>query len=127
MAWQPREPEDNADVPWFELDISKLDPGDGTALPRLFVTRFKSSSTDSEDFIHDPLTALILAQKDGKIQDPGGQQVNDLEITSEFRVTTLVVNHHETLSKTHLIASASVDTQGSTVGVTVTKKKKPGD
>ena len=126
MVWQPSDPVANADVPWFELDISKLDPGDGTPLPRLFVTRFKSSSDDSENFIHDPLTALVLAQKDGTILDTRGSQVTDLPISSEWRVTTVVVNHHQTLSHTHLIATASVDSAESTVGVTLTKKKVPG-
>jgi hypothetical protein len=126
IAWQVREPADNADIPWLELDISKVDPGDGTPIPRVFITRFESSSPDCEDFIHDPLNALIRAQDNDKILDVDENPVYDLKIATGWRVTTLVVNHQNTLSKTHLIASASIDDSESTVGLTLVKKQKPG-
>ena len=32
-----------------------------------------------------------------------------LELTRDWKVTTLVVNHHQTLSATHLYALAAID------------------
>ena len=110
-------PVENDTHGWVELIVEDLDPGDGTGVPyRLIVNRFKSSSPDSEDFIHDPLGALIRAQgTEGLL--PG------LELTQDWTVTTLVLNHHQTLSATHLHAMAAVDEDEKTVGVTLVKKR----
>ena len=57
-------PVENDTHGWIEIDVSPLDPGDDTGVPfRLVANRFKSSSSDSEDFIHDPLSVLIQAQR----------------------------------------------------------------
>jgi hypothetical protein len=110
--WEPEREEDNVDVDWIELDLSPLDPRDGTFRPRSFAIRVKSSSNDSEWLIHDPVD--FLAQTLGK-------QVPELGIErGKTRVTTSIVNHHNTLSKIHLYATASTTDDGS-VAVTMTK------
>jgi hypothetical protein len=117
--WQPEDEEPNADVPWVETTdcyVKEVDPGDGTRIPRTFTTRFKSSSNDSEYFIHDPLRFLINTL---------GKDHPELELNDGWRVTTLVVNHQNTLSRTHLIASVSADSEEQTAGVTLVKKKAP--
>ena len=56
----------NDTTDWFEIDVSGLAPTDGTKIPfRLIAARFKSSSPDSEAFIHDPLDVLVKAQEPG--------------------------------------------------------------
>ena len=65
--------------------------------------RFKSSSEASYEFIHDPLTVLIAAQEAGEIfQDVA-------RLTSEWKVTTHIVNHHRTLKARHLYALVSAN------------------
>jgi hypothetical protein len=110
------EPVDNDTHGWVELDISALRPEDGTRIPfRLIANRVKSSSPDSERFIHDPLRALLEAQEtDTALQE--------LQLTPDWRVTTLVVNHHQTLSATHLYMMAAVDPDEQTVGITLVKQ-----
>ena len=111
--------EENDTAGWSEIDVSRLAPSDNSGVPfRLVVNRFKSSSQDSEDFIHDPLAALIKAQGDERL-------LEGLELTSEWRVTTLVLNHHQTLSATHLNVVAAVNSEEQTVGVTLVKKRNP--
>jgi len=111
-------PVDNNTAGWIEFDLSPLDPGDDTGgVPfRLVANRFTSSSSDSEDFIHDPLGALIQAQGSESLL-PG------LELSREWTVTTHVVNHHQTLSAKHLYAMAAVDEDEQAVGVTLVKKR----
>ncbi len=110
--------EDNDTAGWSEIDVSRLAPGDNTGVPfRLVVNRFKSSSPDSEDFIHDPLGALTRAQ---------GSDSSFLEgvgLDDSWKVTTLVLNHHQTLSATHLHAMAAVDEDEKTIGLTLVKKR----
>ena len=109
--WEPEDEEANVDLAWIELDLSPLDPGDDTKLPRSFAIRVKSSSNDSEWLIHDPWDFLrkTLAPQAG------------LEIT---RVTTFIINHHNTLSRIHLSATASTTDDG-TIGLTLTKVPPP--
>ena len=76
--------------------------------------RFKSSSEASEDFIHDPLGVLIQAETDGAISGLG--------LSREWKVTTHVVNHHQTLSATHLYAMVTANSARRSVGVTLVKK-----
>jgi hypothetical protein len=104
---------------WVTLDLSQLDPdreGDPpeTVPFKVVANRFKSSSLDSEKFLHDPLSTLIEVQ---------GLFGFDFEITSEWTVSTFVVNHHQTLYAKHLYAMASVNPDDQTVGVTIVKKK----
>lgn len=106
---------DNDTNGWIELDVSGLQSKDGTDIPfRLIANRFKSSSPESESFIHDPLRALIWAQETERSLEGFG-------LTADWKVTTQVVNHHRTLSATHLYALATVDSDEETVGVTLVK------
>jgi hypothetical protein len=111
-----QEPVENNTHGWIELDISELDPLDDTSpVPfRLVANRFTSSSPDSEDFIHDPLTALQQAQQNEGI-------LEGLDLTG-WKVTTHIINHHQTLSARHLYAMAAVDQDEQAVGVTLVKK-----
>jgi hypothetical protein len=113
-----REFEEDNTAGWIELDLSALDPDreNGDVVPfKVVANRFTSSSLDSEKFIHDPLQALRDAQT-----NEGILQEFDL---ADWRVSTFVVNHHQTLYARHLYAMASVNPDDETVGVTIVKKK----
>ena len=101
---------DNATAGWHEVDLSVVTPPDGEVPFRLFVNRFKSSSPDSEAFLHDPRREL-----EGAIRgfDEG------------WRVSTFIVNHHRTLSYRHLYALAAAYPGEQTVGLTIVKQN-PG-
>lgn len=115
MDWK-WEPVDNDTNGWVELDISALRPRDGTEIPfRLIANRVKSSSPECERFIHDPLGALLEAQATDKA-------LQALQLTRDWRVTTIVVNHHHTLSGTHLYMMAAVNPDEQTVGITLVKR-----
>jgi len=106
--WEREEPHpENVNVDWIELDLSSIYSDDDLFKPRTFAIRVESSSDDSEWLIHDPVKFLT--------QTLGAQF--DLKIT---RVTTFIVNHHNTLSRIHLYATASTTDDG-TVGLTLTK------
>jgi len=110
--WKPEDEEANVDLDWIELDLSPLDPRDGTFRSRSFAIRVKSSSNDSEWLIHDPVDFLVQTL---------GKQFPELGIEAgKTRVTTLIVNHHNTLSRIHLSATASTTDDG-TIGLTLTK------
>ena len=105
--------EEDAGKAWVPIDLSTLDPLDGTGVPfDLVVNRFKSSSQDCEDFIHDPLTVMQSAPELERFGLNEG----------EWKVTTLVVNHHRTLSATHLHVLAAIDNEEKTVALTLVKK-----
>jgi len=105
------EPNDTAG--WYEIDVSRLQPPDRTPIPfRLLANRFKSSSPDSEAFIHDPLTAMIGA----------ASEVEAFKmIDRTWHVTTFVTNHHRTLSWVHVYAMAAVNQAEQTVAITIVK------
>jgi len=106
---------DNDTSGWRELSIEGLESIDGSAVPfRLIANRFKSSSPDCEAFIHDPLGALLAAQEVGEL--------NGFGLEPDWRVATLIVNHHRPLNPTHLYAMATIDADEKTVGVTMVKK-----
>src|SRR4051812_5796309 len=53
---------DNDTSNWVEFDLTPIQSSDGADVPyRLLVSRLKSSSPDSEAFVHDPLGALMEA------------------------------------------------------------------
>lgn len=110
---------DNDTSGWKEIDVSALAPSDNSGVPfRLVVNRFKSSSPDCEDFIHDPLSAMIRAQGTENL-------LEGLELTEDWRVTTVVLNHHQTLSATHLNVVAAADEDEKHIGITLIKKRNP--
>lgn len=105
--------EENAGKAWVPIDVTTLDPYDGTGVPfSLVVNRFKSSSQDCEDFIHDPLAVMRQAPELASLG------LND----GDWRVTTFVLNHHQTLSATHLHVLAAVAPEEKTVGITLVKR-----
>ena len=92
---------------------SRPESRDGTEVPfKLFANRFKSSSPDCEAFIHDPLAVMS-----------GTREFQELGVTPDWKVITLVLNHHQTLSATHLYVKAAVNGEEQTVGVTLVKKR----
>jgi len=105
---------ENDTAGWIELDLSGLQSDDGSPIPyRLVVNRFKSSSPDSEAFINDPIAAFKLAS----------ETVDAFrDIDESWRVTTLVVNHNDTLSVSHVYSNVTVNASNQTVGVTIVKK-----
>jgi hypothetical protein len=100
-------PEDNDTFPWTEITPGDLFHGEPPPV-RLFVARYKSSSIDSERFIHDPVTVL---------RETGLDAFAGIDNT--WRITTQVINHENTLSASHTVSSASV--QGKDVGLTLNK------
>jgi hypothetical protein len=99
---------DNDSSDWIPLDLRDLAPSDRSPIPfRLFAKRFKSSSPDSEWFLHDPLKVLMSEL--------------DLDPEIAWHITTLIVNHHRKLSFIHLFAMAVVAHEEGTVALTIYK------
>jgi hypothetical protein len=110
--------EDNDTADWIELDISGIQSKDKTPVPyKLFVTRFKSSSPDSEAYLHDPLRFLM--EDAAKVPAFG-------VITTEWRVISHVGNHEDTLSASHVHVNVTVDEDKKLVTSTVVKQPKAG-
>jgi hypothetical protein len=110
---------ENEPAGWGVVDLDRLIPEGEEALPfTLISNRFTSSTQQAEDFIHDPLNALIEAQWSLNL---------GFEITEEWTVTTFVVNHHQTLRARHLYATAALKSDEKTAGVTIVKKKPDND
>ena len=109
-GYRDTEPNDSSD--WVALGLEGLAASREEPVPfRLIAKRFKSSSTDSERFIHDPLQVLAeqpLFREEG------------VDLT--WRVTTFVVNHHQTLSRIYMFAMAVVSGTEKTVSVTIYKE-----
>lgn len=84
---------ENDTAGWSEVDVGRVAAPEIGVPFRLWVNRVKSSSPDSELLIHEPLTSMV-------------DKIDGVE--ADFQVTTLVVNHHRTLSKVHLFATALV-------------------
>ena len=100
----PREPVPNETIPWTEVPLRGIVPGLDVVPFGLWYYGVKSSSPDSEQFIHDPLAAMV-----GVL--PG--------VTEESRVTTLVINHDKTLYYTQLHSLAVVGPDGNVTLVQV--------
>lgn len=98
---------ENQTLGWDELNVGPLALVDDTVLFRLWRARFNSGSTDAERFIHDPLGAMI----------EGGVR----EVTREFTVTTICVNHERMLLKHPMIVLALVSLETATVVLTIYK------
>lgn len=112
------DPVENDTNGWVELDVTALKPEDMDQVPfRLVANRFKSSSPDSEAFIHDPLNALLQARAQVEALWP---------VEEDWRVTTFVINHHKTLSHVHVYAMGVVSPAEKTVGVTIYKQDPGG-
>ena len=105
---------------WIELQLDGLvSSRDDPPMPipfRLFAKRFKSSSPNSEWFLHDPLRVLA-SELDLGPDAP-------YRIDDSWMVTTFVVNHHRKLNRIHLFATAVVAPDERTVALTI--YKQPG-
>jgi hypothetical protein len=75
-------------------------------MPRVLATKFESSSTEAEIFIHDPISSLTRA---GVTDLPTGGYI-----------TTQVINHHRRLDKRIIRVIAVVDEES--IGLTVHKE-----
>ncbi len=107
-SYEPREPVPNDTVPWTEIPLDETLRGLDEVPFRMWFYRVKSSSPDSERFIHDPRATMV-----GVV--PG--------VTTESKVTTLVVNHEKTLYYTQLRTIAVVGPDGN---VTLVQVKQAG-
>jgi hypothetical protein len=105
---------------WKRLDLAGLEPSDHSAIPYVLVANhFKSSSPDCENFIHNPLRFLIEGQTAAVSSEDALFQ---LGLDWDWRVTTLVLNHHQTLSATHLHAMVALNQAERVAGITMVKK-----
>lgn len=85
--------------------------------PRMYTAKFKSSSRQAEVFIHDPVAALTGRER--SITSPPGLR----RLRADIPVTTLVINHHRTLAKHIIRATALVDDDS--IGITIHKQERP--
>ena len=102
---------------WVRLELkgTELEPHDNTEIPiQLVARRFKSSSVECDEFIHNPLGYLIEAQRTDGILD-------EVVLDTNWKVTTHIVNHHQTLRARHLYALVSANGSESTVGIQLNK------
>jgi hypothetical protein len=115
-------PEPNDTSPWFRLnDFDNVKALDGSWKPiEVLGKRYNSSSPDSEDFIHDPLTIMIRDANDSS-NDPEVQRALQL-IEPSWHVSTLVVNHQATLSIRHLNVIAAINPNNPSVGIMIVKQ-----
>jgi hypothetical protein len=117
-SYGDREPNDTS--PWIELrDFEKVAASDRSWKQiRVLGKRYKSSSPDSEAFLHDPLRVMM-----DDAQNPDGGEVDALrQITPEWHVTTLVVNHQATLSIRHLSVIVALNPNNPSVGIMIVKQ-----
>jgi hypothetical protein len=119
-SYGDQEPNDSS--PWVELrDFAKVAPTDDSwARIRVLGKRFKSSSPDSEAFLHDPLTVML-----NDARDPDKGEVEALQqITRDWHVSTIVVNHQATLSIRHLNAIVALNPDNPSVGIMLVKQTR---
>jgi hypothetical protein len=119
-SYGDREPNDSS--PWIELrDFAKVAPTDDSWTPiTVLGRRFKSSSPDSEAFLHDPLTVLM-----NDALDPDKGEVEALgQITRDWHVSTIVVNHQATLLIRHLNAIVTLNPDDPSVGIMLVKQTR---
>jgi len=113
------EPRSADDLPagWTELDLDRLKPSDRAIPFRVFVNRFKSSTPESEDLIHDPLAQIKSAPGALADLDVAGFSGADLalplpELRKRWHLTTYVANHHRGLRRIYHFATLVVGPDG---------------
>ena len=116
MSDEPRSPDD-LPTGWTELDLGHLKPSDRPIPFRVFTNRFKSSTPESEDFIHDPLAQMQAAPGDLAGLDVAGFSGADLglelpELRKRWHLTTYVANHHRGLRRIYHFATLTVGPDG---------------
>lgn len=117
--------EPNDTSPWVLLrDFDKLASSDGTWNRVVAVAkRYKSSSPDSEAFIHDPLSVMMA-----DAQNPETGEAEALaelgQIGRHWHVSTLVVNHQATLSIRHLSVVVTLKPDNPSAGIMIVKQNQ---
>jgi hypothetical protein len=103
---------------WVEIGVELLRPSNGRVLPfQMFGNRFKSSSEDSELFVHDPLAQMQAAPGDLAKLNVASFRGEDLDMDLEqlrdrWHVTTYVANHHRGLNRIYSYALLVVGPDG---------------
>lgn len=85
---------------------------------RLLAAKFESSSREAEIFLHDPIATLV----DGESKGIGSVIRDRSELPPDPYITTLVINHHRTLAKKIIRATALIDDES--IGITIHKERR---
>ncbi|MEO8228896.1 MAG: hypothetical protein ABI628_03935 [Chloroflexota bacterium] len=118
--------EPNDTSPWVLLrDMDKLIDDNETWVPVAAVAkRYKSSSPDSEAFIHDPLSVMMADAQNPETGEP--EALAELaRIGPEWHISTMVVNHQATLSIRHLSVVVTLKPDNPSAGIMIVKQKSP--
>jgi hypothetical protein len=115
---------DNNSSPWVLLkDMSRL--GESALEPwtevPVVARRYKSSSPEAEAFIHDPLSVMMDDAQNDASGEPDALEKMRL-IGRDWHVSTLVVNHHATLSIKHLNAVVALKPDNPSMGIMIMKQ-----
>ena len=115
-------PEPNDTSPWFRLsDFDRVAASDRSWKQiEVLGKRYNSSSQDSEDFIHDPLSIMIRDADDPANDDTARRALKLID--RSWHVSTLVVNHQATLSIRHVNVIAAVNPNNPSVGIMIVKQ-----
>jgi hypothetical protein len=119
-----RDTEDNDTSPWIMLDVSRLEANNSLEPWRpiaVLAKRYKSSSPDSEKFIHNPLRTM-MSDADDPTNDANAREALGM-ITEDWHVITTVVNHHLTLSIRHVSVIAALNPENPSIGLMIIKQK----
>lgn len=115
--------QDNDTSPWVLLrDLDKLEASDGSWNRVAAVAkRYKSSSPDSEAFIHDPIAVMMA---DAQNADTGESEALEqlAQVGRHWHVSTLVVNHQATLSIRHLTVVVTLKPDNPSAGIMIVKQ-----
>ena len=115
--------QDNDTSPWVLLrDLDKLEASDGSWNRVAAVAkRYKSSSPDSEAFIHDPIAVMMA---DAQNADSGETEALEqlAQVGRHWHVSTLVVNHQATLSIRHLTVVVTLKPDNPSAGIMIVKQ-----
>jgi hypothetical protein len=118
-----RDTEANDTSPWIKLNVSRLEANNSLEPWRpiaVLAKRYKSSSPDSETFIHDPLETMIRDADDSTNDDDAREALK--MITRDWHVITTVVNHQATLSIRHVSVIAALNPENPSVGIMIVKQ-----
>jgi hypothetical protein len=114
---------ENDTSPWVLLhDVDKLASSDGSwTRVAVVAKRYKSSSADSEAFIHDPVSVMIADAKNPETGEPDAL-AELAQVGRHWHVSTLVVNHQATLAIRHLNVIVSLKPDNPSAGIMIVKQ-----
>lgn len=118
-----KDTEANDTSPWIALDVSGLAANNSLEPWRpiaVLAKRYKSSSPDSERFIHDPLRIMMRDAND-PTNDGNAREALGM-ITEAWHVSTIVVNHQATLSIRHVSVIAALNPENPSIGIMIVKQ-----